>query len=321
MGRLIGKRVVLAVPAVFVSTILVFLVVHLAPGDPAVTLAGADQSPAVVAAIRAKLGLDKPLVDQYFSWLGGLFQGHLGSSYLSSLPVSQLLPSRIGATAELVVAGGVVAVLLGLALGSIAGFRQGRLADTLISALTGVLGGTPEFWFGLVLALVFAVKLRWLPPAGQVGLSVDPVGWLRSVTLPALAIALHPTALITRTVRSSIVDTLHEDYIRTARAKGVAGWRFYVRHVLKNALIPILTIVGLSVTRLLGGAIVIESVFAWPGIGLLLISSINSRDYQVVQATLLVFVLAVIVANLLTDIAYALADPRIRAGMTKTSAR
>ena len=140
------------------------------------------------------------------------------------------------------------------------------------------------------------------------------------MTLPALAIALHPTALITRTVRSSIVDTLHEDYIRTARAKGVAGWRFFVLHVLKNALIPILTIVGLSVTRLLGATIVIEFVFAWPGVGLLLITAINSRDYQVVQATLLVFVLAVIVINLVTDVAYAFADPRIRAGMVPAKA-
>jgi peptide/nickel transport system permease protein len=315
------NRLAQIVPVAFVSTIVVFLIIRIAPGDPAQALAGPDASNAVVQAVRVRLGLNEPLYLQYVSWLGGLFHGQLGRSYLSALPVTQLLPSRIAATAELILAAAVVSIAVGVALGSIAGLRRGGIVDSVVSWMTGLMVATPEFWIGLLAILLFAVHFGWLPPEGRVAFSHGPGPALRSLVLPALTLAFQPVALIARSVAASIGETLDEDFIRTARAKG-AGWlRLYFRHILRNALVPILAIVGLVLTRMLGGAIVVESVFAWPGIGLLLVSSISDRDYQVVQATLLLFVFAVITVNLLTDMLYAGADPRIRVHVSGESIR
>jgi ABC-type dipeptide/oligopeptide/nickel transport system permease component len=313
MIMLILRRLVVAVPVAFVSTILVFLVIHAAPGDPAQTLAGPDASPAVVQAVRARLGLNESPLRQYFGWLGGIFRGDLGRSYASGLPATQLLPSRITASLELVIAGALIAIVMGLILGGLAGIGHRRLVDRAISAVTGVMSGTPEFWFGLLIVLVFSIKFGWFPPAGRVGLTESVSKGLGSLILPALAIALHPTAIIARSVRASVIDTLGEEYIRTAQAKGATGMWLYSRHVLRNSLLPIIAVAGVAVTRILGGTIVVESVFAWPGLGLLLVNSITGRDYQMVQAVLLIFAIAVILINLIADCAYAIADPRIRA--------
>lgn len=318
MTRLFVRRLVQTIPVFLVSTVLVFMIVHLAPGDPAQTLAGPDATPAVVNAVRLRLGLNGPLYSQYISWLGGLFHGKLGVSYISEVPVSHLLYSRILASGELIIAGSAIAILVGVVMGSLAGFRPGGIIDSIVSWLTGVIVATPEFWIGLVAIVVFSVSLGWLPPEGRISFSNGAGGALKSLLLPACTLAFQPTALIARTVRASVVEILGKDYIRTAKAKGVGGLRFYFRHVLRNALIPILTIIGLVFTRLLGGLIVVESVFAWPGVGLLLVSSITDRDYQVIQATLLLFLIAIIAVNLLTDLSYAVADPSIRKKMTKS---
>lgn len=315
MGRVLRRRLAQAIPVAVVSTILAFLVVRLAPGDPAQTLAGPDATPAVIHAIRDQLGLNKPLYAQYFSWLGGLFQGKLGHSYVTSQPVIQLLPARIVATLELIVAAGAIAIVAGIALGSVAAYRKGRLADALVSWLTGIMVATPEFWVGILLILLFAVQLGWLPVAGRVALSHNPLEGIQSLILPACTLSFQPAALIARTVRASVAETLDDDFVRTAMAKGVSPARLYLQHVLPNSVVPILAIIGLALTRMLGGSIVVESVFAWPGVGLLLVSSISNRDYQVIQDTLLLYVLAVIIINIITDLAYALADPRIRANV------
>lgn len=318
MGRVLRRRLVQTLPVAFISTILAFLVVRLAPGDPAQTLAGPDATPAVINAIRVQLGLNKPLYSQYISWLGGLFQGNLGHSYLSSQPVTQLLPARMVATGELILAAAVIAIVAGIALGSVAAYRRGRIADAAISWLTGIMVATPEFWVGLLLILLFAVRLGWLPVSGRYGLLHNPANGIRSLLLPACTLSFQPTALIARTVRASVVETLSEDFIRTAQAKGISPMRLYLKHVLPNSLIPILAIIGLAVTRMLGGSIVVESVFAWPGVGLLLVSSISSRDYQVVQDSLLLYVLAVIVINIIIDLAYSISDPRVRANVSSS---
>lgn len=318
MGRFLGRRLIQTVPVLLVSSVLVFLIIHLAPGNPAQTLAGPDATPAVVKAIRARLDLNGPLYKQYVSWLDGLLHGKLGQSYISSVPVVQLLPSRMVATGELIGAGAIVAIIVGVTLGSIAGFRRDGLIDSIVSWLTGIMVSTPDFWVGLLVILAFSVDLGWLPPEGRVGFTQNPNEALRFLILPTVTLAFQPIAYIARTVRASVVETLSEEYIRMARAKGVFGVRFYFRHVLKNALVPILSIVGLVLTRMLGGAIIVESVFAWPGVGLLLVSSIANRDYQVVQDTLLLFILAVVAINLLTDIAYTVVDPRMRSQAKRT---
>jgi peptide/nickel transport system permease protein len=312
MLAILRNRLAQMVPVAFVSTIVVFLIIRIAPGDPAQALAGPDASNAVVQAVRVQLGLNRPLYRQYISWLGGLFHGHLGRSYLSALPVTDLLAPRIVATSELILAATAVSVVAGIALGSVAGLRPRGIVDSAVSWLTGIMVATPEFWVGLLAVLLFSVHFGWLPPEGHVSFTRAPGAAVKSLVLPALTLAFQPTAVIARSVAASVTETLQEDFVRTARAKG-AGWsRLYFRHILRNALVPILAIVGLVLTRMLGGAIVIESVFAWPGVGLLLVSSLADRDYQVVQATLLLFVFAVIIVNLVTDLLYAVVDPRIR---------
>lgn len=312
MGKVLRNRLAQIVPVALISTILIFLIIHIAPGNPAQILAGPDATPTVVKAVRARLGLNGPLYQQYLSWLEGVIHGKLGVSYISSESVSSLLGSRIIATSELIFSAGLIAVVVGVALGSFAGYRSGTRFDSMVSWLTGIMVSIPEFWVGLLLILLVSVKLGWLPAEGTVSFTTSPLAALGSLILPAFTLAIQPTALIARSVQASVAVTLKEDYVRTARIKGVVGMRLYFRHIFKNALMPILSIVGVVLTRMLGGAIVIESVFAWPGLGLLLVTSISNRDYQVVQASLLVFILAVIVVNLLTDLAYALVDPRIR---------
>lgn len=317
MVRLLIRRLLYSIPVILVSTIMVFLIIHLAPGNPAQTLAGPDATPATVRAIRLRLGLTGPLYRQYFSWIASLLHGRLGESYISSEPIARLLPPRMIATGELLGAAAIVSIVAGIAIGSVAGLRPGRLADSVASWLIGIMVSTPEFWIGLLLILAFAVKLGWLPPEGSAGLSQDPTLAVKSLILPTVTLAFQPTAYIARSVRSSVVETVSEDYVRTAQAKGVVGLRFYVRHILKNSLVPILTIIGLLLTRMLGADIVVETVFAWPGVGSLLATSIANRDYQVVQDCLLLFILAVIAVNFLTDISYGLVDPRIRVDVRK----
>jgi ABC-type dipeptide/oligopeptide/nickel transport system permease component len=292
--------------------VAVFLLLHLLPGDPAQVLVGSDASPQTLDAVREDMGLNQPLPVQYVVWLQHVLRGDLGKSILSKIPVSQLMAQRLPATLELALAGEILTIVIGLPLGILAAIKQRTRADIGITSAISLGLAIPNFWLGILLIIVFAVFLGWLPPGGRGDFSRDPVAALKSIALPAITLALPAAMNLSRLTKVSVLDVLYEDYVRTAWAKGLNGRRVVAEHVLRNALIPVVTAVGLEFGRLLGGAIIVESVFTWPGMGTLMLTSINNRDYASVQAGLLLLVMVFIVVNLITDIAYGFLDPRIR---------
>jgi peptide/nickel transport system permease protein len=306
------RRLVEAVPVVFLSTAIVFLILHLVPGDPAVTIAGSDARPDTIALIRAELGLDRPLPVQYALWIGRVVQGDLGRSYTNKLPVADQIRQRIPATLELTFAALFLALAFAIPTGIWAAVRDRTAADWIISSLNALAIAIPNFWLGILLILLFGLFLGWLPPSGRGDFAQDPGTAWKFLLLPAVTLALTQAAVLSRFVKSSMLEVMHEDFVRTARAKGLREWMIVRRHVLRNALVPVATVLGIQFGRLLGGAIVVESVFAWPGIGRLVLQSIGARDYATVQGILLLLVLAFVVVNLVTDLAYGLLDPRIR---------
>jgi peptide/nickel transport system permease protein len=308
------QRIAQAIPVVLLSTVAVFLLMRLIPGDPAQILAGPDATPEVVAAIRQDMGLDRPLPVQYFYWLSRVARGDLGNSILSKLPISGLLAQRVPATLELAAAAMLLTLLIALPTGIFAAIRPGSAVDWLISSLNGIAIAVPGFWLGILGIILFALVLGWLPPGGRGEFGRDPVLALKFLILPAFTLALASAASVSRLVKSSMLEVLYEDYISTARAKGLAAAQVIVRHALRNALVPVITVLGLQFGRLLGGAVITESVFAWPGVGRMILDAIGNRDYLVVQAALLLLVMMYIVVNLITDIAYGFLDPRIRVG-------
>lgn len=314
MIRLVLMRLLALLPVALTAVVLIFLLLQFAPGDPAALVAGPDAGPEEVAIVRASLGLDRPLPVQFASWLLGVMSGDLGTSLVTGLEISETIGARLAITAQVAVSGAVIAIVLGLILGYASANRQGKWLDAVTSAGTGFAMAIPEFWFGILLVLLFAVNLGWLPSSGMPLISDAPELALRSLVLPSIAIALHPIALITRSVRASVGETMSQDYVRTARSKGIGGIRLGTRHVFRNSLIPILSIIGVQLGNMLGGAVIIESVFALPGLGSLLVSAVGTRDFPVVQASLLVLMMIIILANLITDVSYGLADPRIRSG-------
>ena len=285
---------------------IVFMLMHLVPGDPVEIMLGESASTADRQALTAALGLDRPLPEQYLAYLGNLLQLDLGTSIHQRQPVLDLLLERIPATGLLAAVTLLLTVLLALPLGIIASIRRDTLWDTgaMGFSLLGV--SIPNFWLGPLLILVFSLWLGWLPVSGQ--------GGTASVVLPALTLGTGLAAVLSRMVRSSMLEVLHEDYLRTARAKGLAPRHVIIRHALRNALLPVITLIGLQLGALLAGAVITETIFSWPGIGLLTIESIQSRDYPVVQACVLLISVTYIVVNVLTDLAYAWIDPRIRLG-------
>jgi peptide/nickel transport system permease protein len=285
---------------------IVFLLIHLVPGDPVEIMLGESASTADRAALRTALGLDRPLATQYAAYLGDLLRLDLGTSIHQRQPVADLLRERLPATGWLALATLCITVVLALPLGIVAAIRRNSVWDsaTMTVSLLGV--SIPNFWLGPLLILVFALWLGWLPVSGQ--------GGPASVILPALTLGTGLVAVLSRMVRSSLLEVLHEDYLRTARAKGLGPARIILHHALRNALLPVITLLGLQLGALLAGAVITETVFSWPGIGLLTIESIQSRDYPVVQACVLLISLSYVLVNLLTDLAYAWIDPRIRLG-------
>jgi ABC-type dipeptide/oligopeptide/nickel transport system permease component len=258
------------------------------------------------------MGLDLPLPVQYFRWVTHLAQGDLGKSILSKLPVSQLISQRAPATLELALAGEVLTILIGIPLGVIAAVKQRGTVDYIISSLISLGQAVPNFWLGILFILLFAVSLGWLPPVGRGDFSRDPLLALKFLLLPAFTLALPAAMNLSRLTKATVLEVLYEDYVRTARAKGLVQRSVVVGHVLRNALVPIVTAIGIQFGNLLGGSIIVESVFAWPGLGTLMLTSIGNRDYVVVQAGLLILVFIFIFVNLLTDISYGFLDPRIR---------
>ncbi len=285
---------------------LVFLLIHLVPGDPVEMMLGESAAAADRQALREALGLDQPVLQQWLGFLAGALRGDLGVSLYSQRPVSGLLLERLPATAELTVAALLVTLLIALPLGVLAATRQGSWWDTAAMGFSLLGVSIPNFWLGPLLVLLFSLWLGWLPVSGRNGID--------SVILPALTLGTSLAAILSRMVRSSLLEVLGEDFIRTARAKGLAPLTVTLRHGLGNALLPVLTLLGLQLGALLGGAVVTETVFNWPGIGLLTIEAIQRRDYPVVQGCVLLIALSYVVVNLVTDFLYAWADPRVRLG-------
>ncbi|MBS7700359.1 MULTISPECIES: ABC transporter permease [unclassified Chelatococcus] len=306
------RRIMQWIPVLLVSSVIVFAVVRALPGDPADVIAGPDALPEVVEQIRLEYGLDRSLPEQYFSWLGQIVRGNFGESYIYHRENSELIFSRIPYSMLIAISALVIALLIGIPTGLAAGLNQGKTADWVASAASAFSIATPDFWFGILMILVFSVSLGWLPPGGFISGFDSPSGFALALILPSLTLALHGTAVLTRFTRNAVIEILGEDYVRTAYAKGLAGRAVVVRHVLRNSLIPVITMTGIMLGRMLGGAVVIESVFAWPGVGRLLVQSIINRDYGVVQGILVLLVLFFLVLNLVVDLIYGAVDPRIR---------
>ena len=314
MSQYLVRRLVESVPVLVVASIGIFLLLHLVPGDPAEILAGPDATREVVAAVRRDMGLDAPLPVQYLTWAGHALRGDLGRSYVNRLPVWQLIGNALPATIELSVAALLLAVLVGIPTGVLSALQARRAGDWLITLINSLGLGVPNFWVGILLIILFSLILNWLPPGGRLDFVRDPGTAWRFLVMPAIALALPIAAALSRFTRSATLEVLNEDYIRTARAKGLGGRAVLVDHALRNALIPVMTVLGIQVGRLLGGAVIIENVFAWPGVGRLVLQAVLNRDYLVVQGVLLLLVIAFIAINLFVDLLYGAVDPRLRAG-------
>jgi peptide/nickel transport system permease protein len=311
MLRYIFQRVVLLLPSLFVPLFLVFILLHLTPGDPAAVMLGADATAERIAALREQLGLNEPFLVQLGVWLRQMLTLELGESIFLRIPVTQAILQRVEPTLILTLYALVIAVTIGMVSGVVSAVNRNGPADQVAMGLAMLGVSMPEFWFGLMLILLFAVEFRWFPVAGYIPLERGFWQCLWSLTLPALSVGLVQAAFIARITRSSMLDVLGEDFIRTARAKGLPGHVVIARHALKNALMPIITAIGITFAVLMGGAIAIEIVFNIPGVGRLLINAVSRRDYPVIQGIVLFMALTFMIVNLLVDVLYSLVDPRV----------
>jgi peptide/nickel transport system permease protein len=332
MTRYLLRRLALTIPILLGVSLLVFLMLHSAGGDPAQTILGARADPDSIAALRHELGLDRPLLVQYVAFLSGAVRGDFGRSYRSNTPVIVEIATRFPATIELAIAAMAIAVVAGVVFGTLAAVRRHSIFDYLSSTVVLLGVSIPTFWLGLIVIIIFGLWLRWLPISGRVNprLGADPslpfltVGslvqgnWtvakdaLRHLILPALTLAAWPAAIVARMTRASLIESLGQDYVRTARGKGLPERLIVVGHAARNALLPVLTVVGLEFGTLLGGAVVTETIFSWPGLGQLTVTAIGARDYQVVQGVVVLLGAVFVLLNLLVDVLYAVLDPRIR---------
>lgn len=305
------RRLVSLVVSLLVASVLIFLVIGMVPGDPASYILGTGARPETLAALRAQMGLNDPLPLRYANWVAGILHGDFGTSLTYKTPVAQMMGERLQVSLPLALMALALAVAVALPIGILAAGRQGKPADTAIMGATQLGIALPNFWFAMLLVLVFAIRLRWLPSGGFPGWG-DPLAAVRSLILPAVALALPQAAILARVLRSALIETLGQDYVRSARAKGLTRGAALRRHALRNAMIPVLTILGMQFSFLLAGAIIIENVFYLPGLGRMIFQAITQRDLVVVQSAVLVMVAAVIVVTFLVDLAYAAVDPRLR---------
>lgn len=314
MLRFVLGRFLSAIPILLVVSLVTFVIIWLVPGDVASEIAGPDATPAELEQIRADLGLDRPLLERALVWYGRLLHGDLGQSYLLNRSVVDAVLERLPVTLSLACIALVVTVVVGMLLGVLAAVRHGTWLDqgAMTAALLGL--SLPDFWFGLVLIFLFGVALGWLPTGGFVPITEDFVGWVRSMTLPALTLAFTQMGVVARMTRSSMLEVLRQDYIRTARAKGLRARVVIGKHALLNALIPVITVVGVISGVLLGGTVVIESVYSLPGVGRLIIGAIQRRDYPIIQGGLLMTAGVFVFVNIVVDLLYGVIDPRIRHG-------
>ncbi|CAA9584201.1 MAG: ABC transporter, permease protein 1 (cluster 5, nickel/peptides/opines) [uncultured Thermomicrobiales bacterium] len=312
MALYIMRRFVAMVPVLLLVSVIVFSLIHLTPGDPATSMLGEEATPQAVAALRAKLGLDQPIPVQYVKWLGSVLRGDLGRSIRSNQPVAEAIAERLPVTVELAILAIAISLLIAIPAGIVAAMRRNSILDagSTFVALLGV--SLPNFFLAILLILLFGVKLNWLPPFGYQPITQGLGGNLQRMILPAITLGTALAAIVTRMMRSSLLEVLDQDYIRTARAKGLGEGRMIRAHALKNALMPVVTIVGLQIGGLLGGAIITESIFVLPGIGRLLVDAIFQRDFPLVQGVVLFVSLAFLFSNFAVDLAYAYLDPRIR---------
>lgn len=315
MRRYVATRILQMVPVLFIISVMIFLLMRVLPNDPIYSMAGEDGealTPEIRAAMMRDLGLDRPLPIQYLRWLGGMLTGDWGRSFQNKRPVTSELGARLPHTLQLAAAGFIVSLALGVAAGVVAALKRNSITDMF--ATTGAMFGIamPDFWFALMLILLFGVTLGILPVFGSELVWQSPIEGLKHMALPALALGLNGAATIMRQTRSSLLEVMGEDYIRTARAKGLFERRVIWLHALRNSLLPVVTILGIRLGNILGGSVIIETMFSWPGVGRLAVFALQRSDYPVIQAIVMMSAVAILVANLLTDVAYAYLDPRIR---------
>lgn len=311
MIRYAGKRLLSLVLSLIAASIVIFAVIEVIPGDPASFTLGVNARPDTLEALREQMGLNASIPVRYFGWVTGMLTGDFGTSWTYKVPVADLIADRIWVSLPLAVLALILSTLIAFPAGIIAASRRGGIGDVSIMGATQLGVAIPNFWFAMILVLIFAINLRLFPSGGFAGWD-DPLEALKSLTLPAIALALPQAAILTRVMRSSLLDTLGEDYIRTARAKGLSARQALWRHAVRNALIPVLTIIGLQFSFLLAGGIIIEQVFYLPGLGRLIFQSISARDLIVVESVVMLLVFVVIMVNFAVDLAYAAVDPRLR---------
>jgi peptide/nickel transport system permease protein len=312
MSVFLARRFLTFLITVSGASVIIFLLLEVLPGDPALTMLGVDAPDSAVAAIRLELGLDRPAAVRYVDWIAGLFHGEMGLSYIYKVPVTELIGQRLHVTLPLAIGAMLVATLASLCLGIYAATNHNRLGDYGVMGFSQLGLAIPDFWFGILLIILFAVILRWLPSGGFPGWDEGIWYGVRSLILPVFTLSLSLTAVMTRVTRSAVLEVAGEDFVRTARAKGLSRRAALWRHVLRNALVPVLTIGGVLVATVLTGTLIIENVFSLPGVGKLIFDAISNRDLMVVKNVVLLFAAIVVVVNFMVDILYALVDPRIR---------
>jgi peptide/nickel transport system permease protein len=312
MTRYIARRLVAYVPTLFAVAVLVFLMIELVPGDPVILMLGLESDDEAIAAMRSELGLDLPLAQRMVKWFGNALTGDQGESYFLKQPMTEALASRYPVTLSIAVFAALVSIAVGIPAGIIASVYQGRVADWLAMVLALIVLSLPSFWLALNLIVLLGVKWRLFPVGGYVPFSEDPVAWFMHLFLPSVSLGLAYAAAIARIARTSMLEVLRLDYVRVARAKGLRERLVIFRHAFRNALIPVLTVIGINFGGLLGGAAVTETVFTIPGVGRLIVEGVQRRDYPVIQAGLLALTVTFLTVNLLVDVLYVFVDPRIQ---------
>jgi peptide/nickel transport system permease protein len=312
MARITALRIAQAVPVMFFVAVLTFMLMHLLPGDPAVIIAGDTADAAAIEQIRHQLGLDQPILQQLWLWIVHLFQGDFGHSLILNEPVTTAVAQRIPVTLSLALVAFVITIPVGITLGVVAACYRDTWFDTAVMGLALLGVSVPNFWIAILSVILFSVTLGWLPSAGYVPMDHGVWPWFVALIQPAIVLALFQIGFLARMTRSEMLDVLDQDYIRTARAKGVGAWRTITKHAFRNTLVTVVTVSGYILSLLIGGSVIVEQVFALPGIGRLLVQAIMARDYPLVQGTMLLLGFAFVIINVLIDILYTAIDPRVR---------
>jgi len=310
--RFLARRLAYSLIVLLGVLVVVFALVHLVPGDPVRIALGTRYTPEAYDALRSASGLDRPIIGQFFGYVGSALTGDLGVSFRNGDPVATILVDRLPATASLAVAGIVIALLIALPAGIWSALHEGRISDGIVRVTSQFGVSVPDFWMGILLIALFSTTLGWLPTSGYRPLLGDPGGWLQHLVLPGLTVGLVAAAILTRYIRSAVLEVAAMGYVRTARSKGLSPRVVTFRHTVRNALVPILTITGIQLATILGGVIVVEVVFAWPGLGRLVYNAVAARDYPVIQGAVLLIAVLFLIIDLIVDLLYAVVDPRIR---------